>query len=94
MTSLLKPIKRNLEYYYMSNGLTFAILNIILLGYDLKIACAKFQKKCFISDGEIDDKLALQNYQNEYGPGYSSVNLFDISNIFSGVSLYISAGHM
>ena len=41
------------------------------LGYDLKITCAKFQGNRFIIDGEIDEKHALQNYQNECGPGYS-----------------------
>ena len=35
------------------------------------IACAKFQENRFIIDGEIDEKHALQNYQNECGPGYS-----------------------
>ena len=30
MTSLFKPIKLILEFYYMSNGLTFEIFNIIL----------------------------------------------------------------
>ena len=41
------------------------------LGYDLKIACDKFQENWFIIDGEIDEKHALQNYQNKCGPGYS-----------------------
>ena len=40
------------------------------LGYDLKIACAKFQGNRSKIDGEIDEKHALQNYQNECGPGY------------------------
>ena len=39
------------------------------LGYDLKIACAKFQGTWFIIDGEVDGKHALQNYQTECGPG-------------------------
>ena len=58
MTCLFKPIKLILEFYYMSNGLTFAVLNIFFakfvqtLGYDLKIACAKFQRNWFIIDGE------------------------------------------
>ena len=30
-------------------------------GYDLKIACAKFEGDWFIIDGEIDKKHALQN---------------------------------
>ena len=56
----------------MSNGLTFVILNFLqTLGYDLKIACAKFQSNWFIIDGEIDKKHALRNYHNECGPGYS-----------------------
>ena len=66
----------------MSNGLTFEIFNIIFanflptLGYDLKIACAKFQGNRFIIDGEIDEKHALQIYQNECRPGYSKVSCF------------------
>ena len=51
MTSLFKPNKLILEFYYLSNGLTFEIDPIQYnfarllptLGYDLKIACAKFQ---------------------------------------------------
>ena len=67
MTSLFKPIKLILEFYYMSNGLTFEIINIFFilflptLGYDLQIACAKFQGNWFIIYGEIDEKHALQN---------------------------------
>ena len=30
---LLKPIKLILEFYYMSNGLTFEIFNIIFLNF-------------------------------------------------------------
>ena len=76
MTSLFKPIKLILEFYYMSNGRTFAILSSILRNFyrrwdDLKIACAKFEGDWFIIDGEIDKKHALQNYQNECGPGYN-----------------------
>ena len=41
------------------------------LGYDLKIAGAEFQENWFIIDGDMDEKLALQNYQNECGPRYS-----------------------
>ena len=73
MTSLFKPIR--LTLYYMSHGLTFEIFNIIwrilpTLGYDLKIACAKFQGNRF-----INDKHALQIYQTECGPGYT-VNIY------------------
>ena len=69
MTSIFKPIKLIIEFYYMSNGLTFGIFNnfakiLPTLGYDLKIACAKFQENRFIIDGEIDEKHALQNYPN------------------------------
>ena len=32
MTSLYKPITLILEFYYMSNGITFEIFNILLLG--------------------------------------------------------------
>ena len=45
------------------------------LGHDLKIACAKFQGNRFIIDVEIDEKHALQIYQNKCGPGYSRQNL-------------------
>ena len=89
MTSFFKPNKLILEYYYMSNGLTFAILNIILQNfyrrYDItKITCAKFQGNWFIIDREIDEKHALQNYQNECGPGYSLVILKFFFVFFSG----------
>ena len=50
-----------------------------MLGYDLKIACVKFQGNRFIIDGEIDEKRALQKHQNECGPGY-------IGNIETSVS--------
>ena len=62
MTSLYKPIILILEFYYMSNGLSFEILNIILpmLGHDLEMTCAKFQGNRFKIDGEIDKKHALQ----------------------------------
>ena len=43
-----------------------------MLGYDLKIACAKFQRNWFIIDGEIDKKHALHIYQNNYVPGDNS----------------------
>ena len=36
----------------------------------MKITCAKLQGNLVIIDGEIDEKHALQNYQNECGPGY------------------------
>ena len=42
-----------------------------MLGYDLKIACAKFEGNPFIIDGEVNEKHALQIYQNNYGPGYN-----------------------
>ena len=77
MTSLFIPIKLFLEFYYMSNGLTFSNIQynfakfLPTLGYDLKIAGAKFQENWFIIDGEINEKHALQIYQNECGPGYS-----------------------
>ena len=63
----------------MSNSLTFEILNIILRIFyrrydDLKIVCAKFQRNLFIIEREIDEKHALQIYQNECCPGYSIEN--------------------
>ena len=65
MTSLYKPILPVLEFYYMSNSLTFEILNnfakfLPTLGRDLKMSCAKFQGNWFRIDGEIDEKHALQ----------------------------------
>ena len=47
MTSLYEPITLIREFYYMSNGLTFEILDII-------------QGNQFRIDGEIDEKRALQ----------------------------------
>ena len=44
--------------------------NLSMLGYDLKIVCAKFQENRFKIVGEINEKHALQIYQNECGPGY------------------------
>ena len=41
----------------------------------MKIAFAKFQGNWFIIDGEMDEKHALQNYQNECGPGYNVIGL-------------------
>ena len=67
MTCLFKPIKLNLEF-------------LPTLGYDLKIACAKFQGNWFIIVAEIDEKHALQNYQNGCGPGYSQL-LVTVSNV-------------
>ena len=59
MTSLYKPITLILEFYYISNGLTF--LNFLpMLGHDLEMSCAKFQGNRFRIDGEIDEKHALQ----------------------------------
>ena len=49
MTSLFEPIQLILEFYYMSNGLTYNFANFLpMLGYDLKIACVKFQGDRFI----------------------------------------------
>ena len=44
-----------------------------MLGYDLIIACAKFQRNRFIIDGEIEEEheLGLHIYQNNCGPGYN-----------------------
>ena len=53
-------MKLILECYYMSNDLTFEYSHILpMLGYDLKISCAKFQENRFIIEGEIDKKHAL-----------------------------------
>ena len=54
----------------MSNGLTFKILHISLQNlpmfeHDLEMACTKFHENRFITDGEIDEKHALQIYQNK-----------------------------
>ena len=65
MTSLYDPIKLILEFYYMSNGLTFEIYFCDIF------TNAKFQGDRFIIDGEINKKHALQIYQNNIGPGYS-----------------------
>ena len=49
----------------------------LTLGYhihDLKITCAKFQRNRFIIDREIDEKHALQIYQNNCGPGCSEIS--------------------
>ena len=46
---------------------------LLTLGFDLKIACAKFHGNRLIIDGEIEEKHALQLYQNECGPGYSKI---------------------
>ena len=60
----------NLLGVYMSNDLTFERLHIILaylllmLGHDLEMACTKFHENRLIIDGEIDEKHALQIYQN------------------------------
>ena len=67
MTSLYKPITLILEFYYISNGLTFEILSIIsrffllMLGYDFEMICAKLRGNWFRIDGEIDEKLAADN---------------------------------
>ena len=44
MTSLYQPITQILEYYYMSIGPT---IFLPVLGFDLKMACAKFRRKRF-----------------------------------------------
>ena len=75
MTSLFKPIKLILEFYYMSL-LKYSIKFCEIftdVRYDLKIPCDKFQENLLIIDGEIDEKHALQNYQNECDPGYRLV---------------------
>ena len=51
-----------------------------MLGYDLKIACAKFQENWFIIDREIDERHALQNYQNKCGPGYNLI-IIDLMHV-------------
>ena len=65
MTSLYKPITLILEFYYMSNGPTFEILNsfenfLPMLGHNLEMSCEKFQVNRFRIDGEIIEKHALQ----------------------------------
>ena len=60
MTSLYKPITLFLEFYYMSNGLTFEIFNTILRF--LEMACAKFQANRFRIDELVDEKHALEIY--------------------------------
>ena len=42
MTSLYNPIKLILEFYYMGNGLTFEIINIILRIFN---PCQDFNRK-------------------------------------------------
>ena len=49
----ITPIKLLLEFYYMANGLTFKILNIIL---QIFYRCLDFNRKC-----------PLQNYCKEIG---------------------------
>ena len=66
MTSLYKPITLILKFYYMSNGLTFEILNIISRNFyrcediSCEMSYAKFLENWFRNDGEIDEKHALQ----------------------------------
>ena len=53
-----------------------------MLGYDLNIACAEFQGNRLRIDREINEKHALQIYQNECGPGYSvRINGIGISEL-------------
>ena len=47
--SVINPIKLNLEFYYMSNGLTFEIFNIIL----------RFFYRCY----DFNIKWPLQNFK-------------------------------
>ena len=42
-----------------------------MLGYNLQMACAKFQGNLFIIHGEIDEKHALQIYRNNCSPEYN-----------------------
>ena len=44
MTSLYQPITLIMEFYYMSNGLSKFLP---VLGFDLKMNCAKFQRNRF-----------------------------------------------
>ena len=37
-----------------------------MLEHDLEMACTKFHENRLILDGEIDEKHALQIYQNKY----------------------------
>ena len=73
MTSLFKPIKLILEFYYMSNSLTFEIFKIILRNFyprwdvTWKLPVLNFKE----IDDEIDEKHALQIYQNKCGPEYN-----------------------
>ena len=62
MTSLYKPITLILEFYYMSNGITFEYIEynfaklLLMLGHNLEMSCAKFQRNRFRINGEIDEK--------------------------------------
>ena len=63
---LFNPIRLILEFYYMANGLTFEILNIILRNFypcwDFNRKwprAAKFQGNRFKIDGEIADNHAI-----------------------------------
>ena len=53
MSSFYKAIELNLQFYHMSKGLAFEIFNTIfvkllpLLGFDWKMAFAKFQENRF-----------------------------------------------
>ena len=37
-----------------------------MLEHDLEMACTKFHKNWLLIDGQIDEKHALQIYQNKY----------------------------
>ena len=62
--NVLTPVE--ISIYYMSKGLTFVILLIILLnftdvyGHDLEMSCTKFNEKRLKINGEIDEKHALE----------------------------------
>ena len=46
---------------------------ILMLGFDQKLVCAKFQGNRFRIDTEIDEKHELHNHQNNCGPGYGQI---------------------
>ena len=66
MTSLYQPITLINEFHYMSKGLSKFLQ---VLEFDLKMACAKFQRNRFRIVEDIDViKHALQIYLNNCGP--------------------------
>ena len=80
MTSFFKPIKLILEFYYMLNGPPFEIFNLILQiflrksGYDLKIACAKFQENRVIIDEKSTKNMRYRITKNNVAQGQSIVS--------------------